>query len=130
LLLVIATQVFDDKLPPLNRLAVWEAGLFFIAGRFMWALLQWTSRVYVLTDMRIVSISGVFSPQVFDCPLRRVARTRLIYSARERLLALGSIEIIPLEDEMPIGLWQTVAKPRLVHEQVVAAINKAKQGCL
>ena len=130
LLLVIATQVFDDKLPPLNRLAVWEAGLFFIAGRFMWGLLQWTSRVYVLTDLRIVSISGVFSPQVFDCPLRRVARTRLIYSARERLLALGSIEIIPLEDEMPVGLWQTVAKPRLVHEQVVAAINKAKQGCL
>ena len=72
----------------------------------------------------------MFSPQVFDCPLRRVARTRLIYSARERLLALGSIEIIPLEDEMPVGLWQTVAKPRLVHEQVVAAINKAKQGCL
>jgi hypothetical protein len=59
-----------------------------------------------------------------------VARTRLIYSARERLTALGSIEIIPLDDETPIGLWQTIARPRSVHEQVVAAINKAKQGCL
>jgi hypothetical protein len=130
LLAVIATQVFDDHFPPLNRLAVWEAGLFIIAGRFMWSLLQWTSRLYVLTDMRIMAISGVFSPVVFECALRRVARTRLIYSARERLTGLGSVEIIPLDDETPVGIWQTVAKPRLVHEQIVAAINKAKQGCL
>src|SRR4051812_44326548 len=35
LLAVIATQVFDDRLPALNRLAVWEAGLFIMSGRFM-----------------------------------------------------------------------------------------------
>ena len=25
---------------------------------------------------------------------------------------------------------QTIARPKLVHEQVVATINRAKQGCL
>lgn len=128
LVLMIATRVFEDSLPPMNRLAVLEAGLFLIAGRFMWAVLLWSARLYVLTDLRIVAVTGVFTPQIFDCALRKIARTRLIYSSRERLLRLGTIEIIPLDGEEPDGTWQTVAKPRLVHEQVVAAINRAKQG--
>jgi hypothetical protein len=85
----------------------------------------------VLTDLRVLRISGVFNVQIFDCPLRKVARTRLLQSTRDRLLGVGSIEIIPMDDDEPEGLWQTIAKPRLVHEQVVAQINKAKQGgCL
>jgi hypothetical protein len=52
----------------------------------------------------------------------------LLQSTRDRLLGVGSIEIIPLADEEPEGLWQTVARPRVVHEQLVATINKAKQG--
>ena len=131
LLAMIATRVFDDYLPPLNKLAITEAGVFLIAGRVMWAVMQWSSRLYVLTDMRIISIWGVFNASVFDCPLRKIARTRLIFSARERLFRVGSIEIIPLAEDQPEGLWQTIAKPRQVHEQIVAAINKAKQGgCL
>jgi hypothetical protein len=126
---VIATRVFAEQLP-INRLLL-EAGVFLIAGRLMFALLQWTGRLYVLTDMRIVSITGVFTAHVFDCPLRKIARTRLIYSTRERVCALGSIEIIPSADEIPVGLWQTIARPRAVHDQIVAAVNKAKQGgCL
>ena len=65
----------------------------------MWAVLQWSSRLYVLTDMRIVAISGVFNAQIFDCALRKIARTRLIFSSRERICRLGSIEIIPLHDD-------------------------------
>jgi hypothetical protein len=126
---VIATRVFAEQLP-INRLLL-EAGVFLIAGRLMFALMQWTGRLYVLTDMRIVSITGVFTAHVFDCPLRKIARTRLIYSTRERVCALGSIEIIPSADEIPVGLWQTIARPRAVHDQIVAAVNKAKQGgCL
>lgn len=126
---VIATRVFSDQWA-MNRLIL-EAGIFVIAGRLMFALMQWTGRLYVLTDLRIVSITGVFTAQIFDCPLRKIARTRLIYSTRERICALGSIEIIPSADEIPVGLWQTVSKPRQVQEQIVAAINKSKQGgCL
>ncbi len=131
LLIMIATRVFDDNLPPLNRFAVLEAGIFLIVGRLTWAALQWSSRLYVLTDMRIVAISGVFTATIFDCPLRKIARTRLIFSARERLFRCGTVEIIPLAEDQPEGLWQTVAKPKFVHEQIVATINKAKQGgCL
>jgi hypothetical protein len=127
LILLFAAIYFDERVPYNNF--VWiEAAIFLIAGRLMFAVLQWTARLYVLTDLRIIRISGVFNAQVFDCPLRKVARTRLIFSSRERLLRLGSIEIIPMKEDEPEGLWQTIAKPREVHEQVVAAINKARSG--
>ena len=128
-LLVTSIFLFDlnDRFH-LNTLAVIEAGIFIVAGRIMVAVLQWTARLYVLTDLRVLRISGVFNVQIFDCPLRKVARTRLLQTARDRILGLGSIEIIPLADDAPEGVWQTISKPRVVHEKLVATINKAKQG--
>jgi hypothetical protein len=128
-LVLCAIFVFDlDDKMRLQKLPIVEAGIFIATGRLMWATLQWTSRLYVLTDMRILRVGGVFNVNIFDCPLRKVARTRLLPITRERVVGTGSIEIIPLEESSPEGVWQTVAAPRQVHEQVVAAINKAKQG--
>jgi hypothetical protein len=127
LILLFAAIRFDDRLPYTNFVYI-EAAIFLIAGRLMFAVLQWTARLYVLTDLRIIRISGVFNVHVFDCPLRKVARTRVIFSSRERLLRLGSIEIIPMHEDEPEGVWQTIARPKEVHEQVVAAINKARSG--
>lgn len=105
-----------------------EAAIFLIAGRVMWAVLQWMGRLYILTDLRILRLSGVFTINIFDCPLRKVARTRVISSGRERLLRLGTIEIIPADDDAPFGQWQTISHPVQIHDQIVAAINRAKQG--
>jgi hypothetical protein len=114
-------------LPGQNILYI-EAGLFVLAGRVMFAVLQWMSRLYILTDLRVIRLSGVFNVELFDCPLRKIARTRLIYTMRERLFGLGSIEIIPQDENIPIGVWQTIARPRAIHDKLVATINRAKQG--
>lgn len=113
-----------------DRAAQWyaAAGLFLIAARFMWSVLQWMGRLYVLTDLRILRLSGVFAVEIFDCPLRKVAATRVVYSFRERMSGLGSIEITPHDDARPPGVWQTVRRPHDVHEQVRAAIARAKSG--
>ena len=103
-----------------------------IAGRLMWATLQWMGRLFVLTDQRVLCVAGVFSVDVFDCPLRKVVRTRLVSTMREKLLWVGSIEIIPHEEAMPSAIWQTIARPRQVHERLLAAISRARQsgsGC-
>jgi hypothetical protein len=96
----------------------------------MWAILQWMGRYYILTDMRIVRLAGVFSIDLFDCPLRRVARTLLESTFKERLCRIGSITIIPQDDQMPPDQWQMVAHPHQVHDQILAAITRAKQGGL
>ena len=105
-----------------------EAGFMLVACCAAWAILAWTGRLYLLTDLRIVRIVGIFNPQVHDIPLRKVARTRLVASFHERLWRLGSIEIIPESDHWPWSVWQTIARPRQIHETIVRAIARAKQG--
>jgi hypothetical protein len=46
---------------------------------------------------------------------------------RERVFGIGSIEIYPGDDKRLPGSWQTVAHPRQVQAEIVAAINRAKQ---
>jgi hypothetical protein len=130
LIAMISAALLDQQLPGRN-LIYQQTGVFIIAARIVWAALQWMGRLYILTDMRIVRLSGVFSVEIFDCPLRKVARTRLMRTMRERLTAVGTIEIIPSDEELPISYWNMVARPRAVQEQIVAAINRAKQppGC-
>jgi len=126
-IIILAAYVFELHMLGRTRTLI-EIGVFLLAGRLTWALLQWMSRLYVLTDMRILRLGGVFSLNIFDCPLRKVARTRILYTVQERILRLGSVEIIPSDEQYPIGLWQTIARPREINEQIVAAINRAKQG--
>ena len=129
LILMIAAALLDQHLPGSNR-AYQELGLFVLAGRATWAVLQWMGRWYVLTDHRIMRLGGVFTPNVFECPLRRVARTRILRSMRERLTRLGTIEVVPADESCPVAYWQMVARPHEVNDQIVAAINRAKQpGC-
>jgi hypothetical protein len=126
-IVMIAAALFDERLPGMARVWV-ELGIFVLAGRLMWSVLQWMSRLYILTDLRIVRLAGVFTVNIFDCPLRKVARTRILYTMRDRIFRLGSIEIIPADENYPIGIWQTVARPNHINEQIVAAITRAKQG--
>jgi hypothetical protein len=105
-----------------------EAALFVIAGRLMWAVLQWMGRLYILTDQRVLRIMGIFSVEVFDCPLRKVVRARMVSTGREKLVGVGSIEIIPADEVIPSAIWQTIAKPKEILERLRAAITRAKQS--
>ncbi|MGH7179802.1 MAG: hypothetical protein ACREJC_20670 [Tepidisphaeraceae bacterium] len=127
LILMISAVLLDRELPGHNSTYL-EIGALVIAGRIMWAVLQWMGRLYILTDLRIARLAGVFRVDVFDCPLRKVARTRITRTTRERLLRLGSIEIIPGDEALPVASWQTVSSPVQIHEQIAAAINRARHA--
>jgi hypothetical protein len=86
------------------------------------------SRLYILTNLRILRLSGVFNVEIYDCALRKVARSLLDRTLPERLCRIGSILIIPQEEDCPIGSWQMVAEPGRVQQQVAAAIARARQG--
>jgi len=85
-------------------------------------------RMYVLTDMRVIRLSGVFKLEIFDCALRKIARTQITTSPKERLCGPGSIEITPADENCAPGTWQTIHRPREVHELIVSTINKAKHN--
>jgi hypothetical protein len=106
-----------------------EVGAFLIAARLMWAVLQWMARLYVLTDMRVLRLSGVFNVDIFDCPLRKVGRTRMYRTFRERMLRLGSIVIEPSDQQVcPPGEWRTIKRPLEVLETIEATVRRSKQG--
>jgi hypothetical protein len=103
-----------------------EAAIFLVAGRIMWAVLQWMGRLYVLTDLRVIRLSGVLKLDIFDCALRKIARTQVTSTVKERLCATGSIEITPGDEAQP-ATWQTIPRPLEVNELIIATINRAKQ---
>jgi hypothetical protein len=104
-----------------------EGAIFLAAGRIMWAVLQWMGRLYVLTDLRVIRLSGVLKLDIFDCALRKIARTQVSMTVKERLCATGSIEIVPSDEMLASATWQTIPRPLEVNELIVATINRAKQ---
>jgi hypothetical protein len=125
-IVAIAAALLGGHVASRDRLC-FEAAALLIAGRLMWAALQWMGRLYVLTDQRILRLAGVFTTDVFDCPLRKVATARRTASPRESAVGVGSIHIFPSDPDRPSATWQTVARPRQVHAEIIAAIDRAKQ---
>jgi hypothetical protein len=127
-IVVLGAQLYQQPLM-ISRALITELGALLVVGKLIWSLLQWIGRLYILTDLRILRLAGVFSVDIFACPLRKVARTHILYTMRERLFRLGTIEIVPSDEALPIAQWQMIATPKEVHRQIVATINRAKQGC-
>jgi hypothetical protein len=124
---LIAGQLW---LPDAASRSVTEIAVVLIAGRLTWSILQWMGRLYVLTDLRVLRLAGVFTIDVFDCPLRKVADVRVARTFRERLCRLGSIEITPgnCDGATPPAVWQTVSKPDEVRAKIRSTIDRARQG--
>jgi hypothetical protein len=124
LIVVLTAIAFDSRH---NREWFYiEAAIFLIAGKIMLSVLQWMGRLYILTDMRIIRLSGVFKLEIFDCALRKIAKTNVMCSIRERICATGSIEIIPSDESRTPGVWQTIPRPQQTDELIRSTIAKAK----
>lgn len=113
---------------PVSSVSLVNLGVLVAVARLMLAMLQWMGRFYILTDQRVMTVSGVVHTAVFQCPLRRVARVRLLRTSRDRLLNVGQVEIIPQDEELPISVWQTVSSPAQIRDRVAAAVARAKSG--
>ncbi len=96
------------------------------AGRLMWSVLQWMGRYYILTDLRVIRVAGVFTVDVQSYPLRRVEAVKLYRPTGERLLNKGTLDIIGSEGA-PIG-WQTISRPKRIMERVQIAVTRARSN--
>ena len=57
----------------------------------VWQFLEWLSRLYVLTDKRMISVAGVIRQSVTDVPLRNVRNLVIVRSLADRVLGLGTL---------------------------------------
>ena len=87
---------------------------------------QWVGRLYILTNLRVLRVRGVFKPDVFHCPLRHIQEAAVLAGRTERLLSVGTLYFRtepPVADEPG---WLFVNQPNQVLEIVQEAIRRAK----
>jgi len=93
-------------------------------ARLFWQFLEWLSRVYVLTDRRVIRVKGVIRVQIFEAPLPRVQHTTTTFSLRERFFGLGSIHMATAGTGSTEASWVMLANPLEVHRILVQALNR------
>jgi len=96
------------------------------AARVGFAILEWASRLYILTNRRVMRIRGVFNVNLFECSLLKIENTDVTLSWFERLFGLGTVSFATAGTGPYQTSWACVAHPLEVHEQVRAAINRAR----
>jgi len=102
-----------------------EACAVVALGRVGFALLQWLSRTYVLTDSRVIRIRGVFTIDIFQCALVKIQNTFLVLTLPHRILNLGNIELTTAGTGSVEAVWRHCKNPLKVHQQLLRAINRA-----
>jgi hypothetical protein len=99
-------------------------GIGLVGVRLFWQFLEWLSRIYVLTDRRIIRVKGVLRVQVFETPLKQVQHTYALFSIRERLFGLGTMAFTTAGTAFIEATWEMVARPLQVHKQIVQTLNR------
>lgn len=98
--------------------------LLLVMGRLVWALLVWTSHIYLLTNQRIVTIKGVINVSMFQASLRKMQRTVLYRPLLERMLGLGTLGFSTAATETFDSVWVMIPRPLQTHQAVVNAIHR------
>lgn len=92
------------------------------------ATLQWASRLYVLTNRRVLRFRGVFSVDAAECTLTRIRDVQMQTPWFQPMLRLGSIHMTPTDGAGPEITWEHIARPAEVYDILARAIHKARTG--
>lgn len=92
--------------------------------RVGWQFLEWVSRVYILTDRRIICRGGVLRVVVFQTQLKNIQHTSVFARFRERLFGLGTIGFATAGSDTLEAYWVMIRQPFAVHKTVVQAIKR------
>jgi type III secretory pathway component EscS len=114
-------DALTDRELQIGRQAVWLAASVLAVGRLLVAGVQWSGRLYVLTNRRVLRLTGVTRPDVQHCPLRRIVGTRLAVTSPERVSGTASVLFDTTDDVSCDVTWLHVSRPREVQETIERA---------
>jgi dephospho-CoA kinase len=77
-----------------------------------WQTLEWACRLYVLTDRRVLRVSGVLRQYAVDVPLESVQHVVVHRSIRERLFNLGTLAFASAGTAWVEVVWLMVGRPQ------------------
>lgn len=73
-------------------------------------VLKWWNHQYVVTNLRVIQITGIFNKNVIDSSLEKVNDVRMVQSVIGRFLNFGDIEVLTAS-EMGINRFTRIANP-------------------
>ncbi|MCI0554370.1 MAG: PH domain-containing protein [Anaerolineae bacterium] len=73
-------------------------------------ILVWRNKAYVVTNRRVIQISGVFNKDVVDSSLEKVNDVKMSQSFFGRLFGYGDIEILTAS-ELGVNLFHEINEP-------------------
>ncbi len=88
------------------------------------AALDWQTRLYLLTDRRIVRIAGILRQTVREIPLRNIQSVTLTKSLRERLTGVGSLGVSSAGSDGYEVAWWMIGKPEETLRRVRETIDR------
>ena len=97
-----------------------QLGIAVAAARTAAAGAEWASRVYVLTDRRVLRRRGVLAPTVYSANLNALRRVELEQDRIDRLLRTGTVTFSTRTEGRWEAAWVMVPRAREVHELVEA----------
>lgn len=121
---------FSDKLMPTVAQSDRALGALGLGGIILtWHLLDWLGKTFVLTDRRVVRISGVFRPgQARELRLRDIARIEPRRHLFQQLCGLASLRLDPADARPTAHLgaleWEDLAHPQDVAHAVDEAVKR------
>jgi hypothetical protein len=121
----LAEGILGSSLPVQARLV----GLLCVAFaclRLVAAALQWAGRLYVLTNLRLIRVRGVFGTDVFQCPLKAVRAAQLTAGVAERSLGVGTLVFTIDASREGSAAWVHISHPAEVQRIVNEAIHRRR----
>ena len=109
-------------------LLVFQLAVVCAVVRVAYASLQWASRLYLLTNRRVMIFRGVLSVSVTQLRLDRIAEAELCPDWYERPLGLGTVRMTPLLETEESLHWTCLARPAEIHELLARAIARSRHG--
>ena len=73
-------------------------------------ILIWSNRQYIITNRRVIQVTGVFSKEVLDTSLEKVTDVKMTQSFFGRMFDFGDIEILTAS-ELGVNLFRRIGAP-------------------
>ena len=73
-------------------------------------ILNWTNRLYLVTNRRVMQISGIINKAVTDSSLEKVNDIKMVQSALGRIFNYGDVEILTAS-ELGVNLFKRIEDP-------------------
>lgn len=112
---------------PWSDVQAFLLGAGLAAVRLAWQFVEWSQRLYVLTDRRVLRRSGTLRPTLAEERLVDIRHTVVLAARRERSLRIGTVAFVTARGGGLLDwnlAWETVRQPDDVQQAVRDAVER------